>query len=39
MFKLVGHSDIIISIDYDELKNIMVSTSSDRTLKVWDCIT
>ena len=38
MFKLVGHSDYIFSIDYDNLKDILISTSQDKTLKIWDCL-
>ena len=38
MFKLVGHSFFIISIDYDNLKDIVISTSHDKTLKIWDCL-
>ena len=38
MFKLVGHSNYIHSIDYDICKDIVISTSIDKIIKIWDCV-
>ena len=38
MFKLVGHTSAILSIQYDINKDTIISSSVDKTIKIWDCL-
>ena len=35
----VGHTDIVNSVHYNSDENLIVSASSDKTIKVWDALT
>ncbi|KAM3131954.1 Serine/threonine-protein kinase smu1 [Paramecium bursaria] len=37
IFKLRGHTQFINAIDYNELKNYIISGSADKSIKLWDC--
>ena len=36
MFLIQSHDDYIFGLDYHKLKNIIVSSSADKSIKLWD---
>ena len=37
MFKLIGHTNRIYAIDYNDKDEIIVSGSDDKSIKLWNC--
>ena len=39
MFKYTIHTEFIVAIDYDEINDMIISGSHDKSIKLWNCKT